>query len=611
MASVNTAAYTKRFSSIFKSVNGRDWLVQIWDRNYSGATRSFHITDSGLSIKFDSDGDEKFAPIVGSKLNLNFVVNYSKAGHAAFIDDLLGFGPSYKEGDLFVLVYEFGSSKVIFCGEYLMDLDTLPDTAGPFPIQLVFTDGIGKLKETSFLAENVDATVGEYNEMDYMQFSYWIGQIIQHTNFYVTAANPDGFWDDATNAQAFSTCVRWYNTDMYYPPNSSSIYSDPLQQTAGKMNWADKYNPANQQRNIANAYDVLKAICKSWGMRVICSNGQWFFFQIYEYDNKNLAAGTFLNRWQNNYEMDRFNYYADGNVISQSTSMGDDDFNRYNNYIENVTSPGKRIQKLSGGKYKFLPVLKEVKLNLIHEGGDNIFPGFGFPSDSGTEFRKLQGGPYVDSTGYTFTTNLWITMTAPAGQYLTTYDVAEFFIWIIAVPAGSSDPTDGLATLSFDSASNSYSWLTGFPYTPQPSGLSTTWWGPVIMLNSTNGPFVGGQTSTIKLGPNLRFPGYTNAAVEYLIGVWTPVSVLNQLGTYINTQTGFPYNAGGSTQYVFGNPYPYTDPIDTMALSPPSWGIGTFNQFLSSIQPAAGKFINNEHNNCKHTNTRFTQIGLG
>ena len=587
MASVNTAAYTRRFSTQFKSVNGRNWLVQIWDRNYNGTPDlSFDITDGGLTLKFDSDGDEKFAPIVGSKCSLNFMVNYAQAGHANFIDNLLGFGPSYQEGDLFIKVTVPGTSQVIFCGEYLMDLDTLPDTAGPFPIQLVFTDGIGKLKEISFLAENVDTTVGEYSNMGHLQFSYWIGQVMQHTKFYVNAANPNGFWNDATDAQAFSTCVRWWNTDMYYTPNSSSKYADPLQQTSATMQWTDKYNPANQQRNVVNAYDVLKAICKSWGMRVICSNGNWWFYQIFEYENRNLTSGTFGQQWNNPVDMDRYNYYADGNIIEQKTSMGNKDWNRFNNYIENVTTPGGRIQKLSGGKYKFLPVLKEVKVNLIHEGANNVFPGFGYPNAGAGDFRQLQGGPYVDSTSFNFKTDLWITMTAPAGQYLTTYEVSEFEYWIIAVPAGSSDVTEGLATLNYDSAADTYSWVTGFTYIDGVTPSSVRY-GPQILQTSMNGPFPGGQTSTIKLGPSISFPGYRNDPTDYLIGVNSPVFVTNSLGTWINTQTGYPYNAGGSTAYVFGTPYPYSDPIDTSALAPPSWSTGTFNSFLSTIQPIA------------------------
>ena len=70
------------------------------------------------------------------------------------------------------------NGDLIFWGEYLQDLDTLPDIDPPYPIQLTFTDGIGKLKEIEFKSENVDSSLDEYNVMGHREFPYWIGQII-------------------------------------------------------------------------------------------------------------------------------------------------------------------------------------------------------------------------------------------------------------------------------------------------------------------------------------------------------------------------------------------------------------------------------------------------
>ena len=122
--------------------------------------------------------------------------------------------------------------EMIFFGEYLMDLDTLPDVNGPFPIQLTFTDGVGKLRETNFESENVSATQDSYYIAGHQPFNFWIGQILQHTGFYKNTVSSRGFWDDASNTLAFSTCVRWYNSEMYYTPDSTNILSDVLQQTS-------------------------------------------------------------------------------------------------------------------------------------------------------------------------------------------------------------------------------------------------------------------------------------------------------------------------------------------------------------------------------------------
>tara|TARA_R110002072_G_scaffold121850_1_gene256063 strand:+ start:14823 stop:18149 length:3327 start_codon:yes stop_codon:yes gene_type:complete len=580
MAIVNSA-YTQRFESYFKSTNERDWVVQIWDRAYVGGSSqdTFEITDNGLTIQFDSDGDEKFAPIVGSKALLNFMVDYDSPGHASFIDDLLGLGTTYIEGDIFITIREGSiTGPLIFCGEYLQDLDTLPDVDGPFPIQLTFTDGIGKLKEITFESLHVDTTAVEYKLQGHQKFSYWIGQIIQHTKFYKTQANPDGFWDDATNKGAFSTCCRWWNADMYYAPNSASKFADPLQQTKGTMKWTDKFNPSNGQRNIQNAYEVLKAICKSWGMRVICWTTTWRFYQIYEMNNVNVGT------WTNPIDMDRYRYYADGSINDQRTSLGFTKWDRFNNRFYNVSHPGARIQKLEGGKYKFLPVLNEVKVNLVHEGFQNIFGGIPTGNAFGTNGMSFVNGPFTNSSQYKFNTNFYIEVTAPNGAWVTNYTLTQVSLRIIAMPPGASSIASGLATLTYDPVANTYGW----DDTPTYTGSDL---GPVINHYSLGGSYPGlGATSVIPLGPNLAFPGYRDADTDYWITTGSPIYATNQSGTLINIQTGSPYGSS----YIFPS---WTNPIDTSALAPPSWSTGVFNNFLSVIQPVS--------NNSSTTNTIF------
>ena len=105
---VNTAAYTERMRSSYKSTNGRTWYVQIYDRNWSGGYMgSFDVTNGGLKITFNSDGDDKYAPIVGSKCIVNMMVNNNNVLLSNFIDDIMGFsGTTYSEGDIMILIRE-------------------------------------------------------------------------------------------------------------------------------------------------------------------------------------------------------------------------------------------------------------------------------------------------------------------------------------------------------------------------------------------------------------------------------------------------------------------------------------------------------------------------
>jgi len=582
MAVVN-AAYEERFRSSFKSVSGRDWFVSIYDRNWTatGALYSppygFKITDNGLNIQYDCEGDEKFAPIVGSKLKLNFLVDYADTSeqHGDFIDDLLGYGPNgpYVEGDVFILVREGSATGgVIFCGEYLQDLDTLPDVDGPFPIQLTFTDGIGKLKETTWDSQNIDTSLESYSGMGYKSFTYWISQCLLQTNFYKTAVNPNGFWDGPSNKLGFYTSCRWYNTDMYYKPNNTSIWGDVLMQTQATTKWANKFNPSNGQLNIASCYKVLQQICKSWGMRVISWQGAWYLYQIEQYKYESIQTGGFNDQWQNPADGIRYSYLANGTPTHRRLSLGFRQFDRFNNYIYNITHPGARTQKLQGGSYKFLPVLKEVKLNLVHEGFQNVFGGIPQENAFGTNGMMFIGGAFHNSLQYKFETNLWLTITTPSGANLTSWNLTQLNLRIIAMPPGMTNISQALATLSYDTSNQSYGW----DDTPTYVGTDL---GPTITHYTVGGPFPSGSAQTVPLSPKLNFPGYRDDATDYMIITASPLYIRNQLGTLISAATGFPY--GSSYQWTYANP------INTSALNPPSWSTGSFNQYLSTIQPVS------------------------
>ena len=587
MAVVNSV-YEERFRSSFKTLNGRIFYVSIWDRKwtYSGASMGtppyhFQISDNGLNIQFDCDGDEKFAPIVGSKCTLNFMVDLKDTSefHGEFIDDLLGVGSNspYTEGDLFIEVREGSSTGAhIFFGEYLMDLDTLPDVDSPFPIQLTFTDGIGKLKEIPFQYSNVFTDSNEYKYMGHQKFPYWIGQVMQHTKMYKNDANPNGFWDNATNKWCFDTCVRWYNSYMYYNPDDNGPSTGVLDMTKGTMKWADKYNSSDQQRVIANAYDVLKAICKSWGMRVVCWQGVWRFRQIREMDNDGSSGSWFTpqDQWTRRYKGDGEPTGTD--PVKQSMGIGK--WDRFRLKFQNVTFPGQRIQKLQGSSYKFLPTLKEVKVNLVHEGFQNIFGGIPTGNYLGTNYIPFSGGPFMNSTQYKFKTSFFIQITAPTNVNVQSFWFVQVNLRIIATNTGLTGGTMSsicLATLSYDPALNSYGWDDTPTYTLADLGPVITHYSSASLAAPGNG-----ATSVIELWPKLEFPGYQDSSTYYIITNDSPIFAANQNNVGINIQTGFPF--GSSAIFTgWGNPVNTTIPV------PPSWSTGFFNNFLSTIEPVS------------------------
>ena len=600
MATINSA-FSVRFQGLIEAPTQRQYQIKIYDKKWdgSGGVQDLKTTESGLNIIYDCEGDEKFAPIVGSKLSLGMVVD--TVFHEEFIDDILGVSGAgylpYNEGDVFITVNLFGG-PTIWYGEYLHDLDTLPDMRIPFPVELTFTDGLGKLKEIEFKSENVDTTAESYRAMGHKTVSYWMGQILQHTKHFVCQANPGGFYDDASNKTAFKNTIRWYNTAMgsYGAPNQVFGNRDVWKLTKCTVKWADKTNPANGQRTIASAYEVLKQILRSWGARIIFWNGLYYITQIFEYHVEAVGANPNI-KWQIPIDQYSQRYRADGTVYQNKTaSIGNREYSRFDLKCANVSNPGERIQKLEGGIYKFLPVIKEVKTNLVHEGFQNIFPGWPFISNLGGN-TTVPGVPQsynltealINSDSYKFRTNWFVDITTPAGYWwLTQWSMGAVWgiIWavnpaatVVQKDSAYGGPGPGIyAALSFNASNNSYSWDTSKPF----SG-NWNWnnWGPYIDLSLNQGPFPVGGTQTVALR-NLNFPGFQAAATKYhfaIAGFPIP-KVVNQLGVDISVATGSPY---ASLQDFVD----MTNPVDGSAQNPPNWSTGYFNGNLSSVQPVA------------------------
>ena len=344
-------------------------------------------------------------------------------------------------------------------------------------------------------------------------------------------------------------------------------------------------NPSNGQVNIASAYEVLKQICKSWGMRVIVWGGHWYFYQIRELDNINETTGSFLDKWNTPLDENSYRYNANGDVVSLSSSMGGKTYNRLNNYMYNLTHPGARTQKLQGGSYKFLPVLKEVKVNLIHEGYQNLFPGINFPAvtpggpgGDPTNFTTILNSPFINSDQYKFTMSLVLEaeslVNAPvmAGGYQ-----IRMNIYILAVLPGTTNITAAgqvLASLQYDPVTETVGWDTTPSFTSGDYGV-------VLNLFSQGGPYPGGQTSMIPFGMDYTFPGFRADPTSYVIVNYFDTAGLSANAPISgwNTYSGFPY--GSDAIITFSNP------VNTSILAPPSWSVGINNNYLSQIQPVS------------------------
>ena len=67
-------ALAKQFYSSFKSYNGWEYYLEIWVEGYGGSASEISIGAGGPVITYGTDQEDRFSPILSSKLELPFMV---------------------------------------------------------------------------------------------------------------------------------------------------------------------------------------------------------------------------------------------------------------------------------------------------------------------------------------------------------------------------------------------------------------------------------------------------------------------------------------------------------------------------------------------------------
>ena len=129
-------AYNKRFTCSWVDDAGYKWAINIWDKVFTPSPLSPYQFDMGESppeIKWGTNGEERFEPIIGSKLEFSFLVKYA-APWISFVEDVL---ENYEEEDVFVeLLSESypsqaknynGNDDLVWVGFLFMDLEEMYD----------------------------------------------------------------------------------------------------------------------------------------------------------------------------------------------------------------------------------------------------------------------------------------------------------------------------------------------------------------------------------------------------------------------------------------------------------------------------------------------------
>ena len=356
-------ALAKQFYSSFKSYNGWDYYLEIWVEGYSGSASEISIGAGGPVITYGTDEQDRFSPILSSKLELPFMV--TNTTQDAFIKNIR---ENFNEQDVYIHLYRESSSGYssvapLWSGFVLMDLSASPDLYYPYPVTLTAVDGLSLLKEIDF---SKSGTAGSYTDADMYssngRFTYWLKEILLKSGASTTTQG-------STQDYKFTTAINWFNSVM--PTITQS--TDPFYQT--KCNTKMFFSKdADENFTVVNCYDVLKNLLKHWGARIIYWKHIFYIVQIQEYNTT--ESGTYANPDN----IDTRTYTKTGAFDSSSDNLGDSYWTRYNLLIDDVTGG---IQKLAGSQFNYLPQLKRTQAKFIDYGNKNYFGGLPYDLTTG------------------------------------------------------------------------------------------------------------------------------------------------------------------------------------------------------------------------------------
>jgi hypothetical protein len=561
-------AYNRTYYFNFVSDAGISWRLEMYDQV---ATSAYQNKEGKLGInagemKYGSEGSKMFAPLKPSTFSFEFIVTDNAS--ATYIRQLKS---ARKERDVYVALYRetvTGANSPIyrpyFAGQVLMDLSDDPDIPVPYPITIKAVDGIASLKYYDYLPSTTTQVgshlyeIGETYIPDPTnvggQYASWqqcteiISNCLAYSGEFTTAmGNP--------TANLIFISARWFNGEM---PNTSI---DPFHFTRIKPNLF--YKKVTQENNTIqyepkSCYDVLKDICKAWGMRMYYFSGIYYFTQINNFRETETGTQAVPNN------IKTFRYNMDGTTNSSSNYINRW-WGKYEQPLTNQITTGLyKNHKLGGGKYGLLPAFKRVTIDYLNVDNINSFTSFPLipiggttaPSSAGTywEFSSLGTYTFDGLTDAVFFQRIYLDVN---NNGVNTGNLTIEWV-MVARPAGTGSNTAN--------ASPQANGWTKYMYTDWsvPTAITNKWSTGMWSLNSGNLPFsntyaigIGPQSIDITSGGTAMFPNfpYASTGSNFTAGDW-------EVGYYVKSPTtgGAFYWSGHGRFAPTGITNPYTSP---------------------------------------------------
>jgi hypothetical protein len=220
-------AYGLKYYGSFKDYFDRTVLINISERDYSGATTEMKL--AGAALEYSGSNSELFTPIITSSLTINVV----SETNFQYIDLYSSDATKYK------VVVQIDTVDH-WIGFIIPDLFTEPYVGAPYISQIVATDGVKNLENEEFDITSVSNQIS----------------ILAHCLNKIEEGR--GYYDS----------INIYEENQNY----TSDYT-PLTQT---------YVDCNRYTG-KNCYEVIQDICLNYGARLYQKDGAWHIVSVHEF----------------------------------------------------------------------------------------------------------------------------------------------------------------------------------------------------------------------------------------------------------------------------------------------------------------------------------------
>lgn len=378
------------YKSDFFSRDGVAWKVEIYDKDFSGSTKTF--TTQGLNINYQSPNeDDLFSPILPSDVTVNALAE--DLNFDAFVNNVF----EAAENRFFIKIYK--SSNLFWVGQMLADVGGMADEYYPQAVSFRAVDGLSYLKSINF---NDNGSGGFTTDLS--SYATFITLFFEVLNNLRTVT--EGFWSATDDFLEYN--VNWEDTAH---STGADVWANSRITRRAFMNY-DTEGLAEYR----TAYEVLELMLKHWNCRICLESGVWKISQIGEFDESTSTSYIYRKNATYNTTGEAINRVTDAKRLStQSFSFLpalrsiSQNFNHQSarNYMEGVTIglnySEQSLGTVTGGAGKYFMLECTFRISHFPQGGGSINPFIikvDLQIQVGSKYLHRAANDYTDSLSY-------------------------------------------------------------------------------------------------------------------------------------------------------------------------------------------------------------------